>query len=116
MKKVKYQKLKSSLKAINDIYILEEEPIDYEVDKPSGFSKEVIEMVKSGGLAIPETAEFYMKKYPCVGKVLAFGDRTRYRIPIGSRVLFARHGVQRDQVEGKDYVFVREADLHAILD
>ena len=115
MKKAKYQKSKSSLKAINDIYILEEEPIDLEVDTPSGLSKDVVHAIKSSLLHLPETAEFYAKKYPCIGKVLARGDVTRYEIPIGTRVLFARHGIQRDQVDGKDYVFVRECDLHAIL-
>jgi len=111
------EKLRShGLKALNDIYILEEEPIDFEVDKPSGMTKEVVEALKTALLHIPETAEFYAKKYPCIGKVLDRGDKTRYKLELGTRVVFARGGVQRDQIEGKDYVFVREADLHAILD
>ena len=110
------QSSKSTLKAINDIYILEEEAPKPEVDKPSGFTKDVVDMVTSGKLIIPDTAQYYLNKYPCIGTVLAHGDTTRYNIPIGTRVLFARYGVQRDQIDGKDYVFVREADLHATLD
>ena len=110
------QSSKSTLRAINDIYILEEEAPRPEVDKPSGFTKDVVSMIDEGKLIIPETAEFYLNKYPCIGKVMAHGDRVRYNISIGTRVLFARYGVQRDQVYGKDYVFVREADIHAILD
>lgn len=116
MKKEKLQKLRSSLKAINDMYVLVEEAIDWEVDKASGVTKEVAQSLIEGKLVIPEMAEFYAKKYPCVGKVVAHGDRVKYIIPIGTRVVFARLGVQRDQIDGKDYVFVRECDLHAILD
>lgn len=109
------QSLKSTLKAINDIYILEEEQPRPEVDKPSGFSKDVVDMIQAGTLVIPDTAEYYLNKYPCIGKVLAHGDKVRYNIPIGTRVLFARYGVQRDQVDGNNYVFVREVDIHAIF-
>ncbi len=97
------------------MYILEEDAVDFEVDRPSGLTTDVIDMVKSGKLVLPEQAEFYAKKYPCIGKVLAFGDKARYKIPVGSKVLFARHGVQRDQVDKKNYVFVRECDIHCVL-
>ena len=117
MKKASLKKPGSTaLKALNDIYILEEEPLDYEVDTPSGLSKDVVDMVRKGLLAIPESAEFYAKKYPCIGKVISHGDGVRYAVEPGTRVLFARHGVQRDQIGGKDYVFVRECDIHAVLD
>lgn len=95
--------------------VIEEEPVDFEVDKPSGLTKDVVEMVKSGGLVLPEVAEFYAKKYPCIGKVIALGDKIKY-LNVGNRVLFARHGGLREQVDGKDYVFIREPDVHAILD
>ena len=110
------QQSKSTLRAINDIYVLEEEAPRPEVDKPSGFTKDVVESISSGKLIIPDTAEYYLNKYPCIGKVIDHGDKVRYNIPVGTKVLFARYGVQRDQVDGKNYVFVREADLHAILD
>lgn len=103
------------LKVLNDMYVIEEEPVDFEVDKPSGLTSEVVNMVKSGGLILPETAEFYAKKYPCIGKVIAHGDGTKYNLELGSRVLFARHGGLREQVDGHDYVFIRESDIHCVL-
>ena len=107
---------KAGLKVLNDICIVEEDPIDYEVDKPSGLSQEVVNMVKSGKLVIPETAEFYAKKYPCTGKLLYQGPKCKNGIPIGSRVLFARDGAIRDKINGKDYAIMREIDIHAIID
>ena len=104
------------LRALNDIYILQEEPVDFEVDKASGLTKTVVDSIKSGLIVIPEVAEFYAKKYPCVGKVITHGDKTRYNIEPGTRVLFARLGGLREQIDGKDYVFIREIDLHAVLD
>ena len=107
---------KVGLKVLNDICIVEEDPIDYEVDKPSGLSKDVVDSIKSGKLFIPETAEFYAKKYPCTGKLLYQGPKCKNGIPIGSRVLFARGGAIRDKINGKEYAIMRECDIHAILD
>lgn len=104
------------MKALNDILILEEEPVDFEVDNPSGLTKEVVKAIKGSKLVLPEQAEFYAKKYPCIGKVVASGSKCKYGIAIGARVLFARMGVMREQVNGKNYVFVRECDIHAVLD
>ncbi len=106
----------SKPRAINDMYVLEEEPVDYEVDKPSGLTSEVVDSIKSGKLIIPEIAEFYVKKYPCIGKVISFGDKSRYKIPVGSRVLFARMGGMREQVDSNNYVFIRECDIHAVIE
>lgn len=104
------------LKVLNDMVAIEEEPVDFEVDKPSGLTSDVVSMVKSGGLVLPEVAEFYAKKYPCIGKVVERGPKASHEIKIGNRVLFARHGGLREQVDGKDYVFIRSCDVHAILD
>src|SRR3990167_2752077 len=92
------------LRALNDMVIIEEEPVDFEVDKPSGLTKDVVEAIKSSLLHIPETAEFYAKKYPCVGKILTIGDKTWYKLEVGTRVVFARQGGLREQIDGKDYV------------
>ncbi len=104
------------MKALNDILVLEEEAVDFEVDNPSGLSKAVVAALKSSKLVIPEQAEYYAKKFPCIGRVLYSGSKCKYGIANGTRVLFARHGVMREQVDGKNLVFVREADLHAVLD
>ena len=110
------EKLKNhGLRALNDIVIIKEESIDFEVDTPSGLSKEVVASVRSGKLVIPESAEYYAKKYPCVGEVIAVGEKVKISISIGDRVLFERHGGVREQVDGRDYVFIRGAGIHCVL-
>jgi co-chaperonin GroES (HSP10) len=104
------------LKALNDIYIIEEDPIDWEVDAASGLTPEVMDMLKSGKLVLPDQGDYFAKKFPCTGKVLAKGDKSRYEeASVGSRVAFARLGGQRWKTSGKSYVSIREKDLHCVL-
>lgn len=102
------------LKALNDIYLIKEDPIDWEVDKNSGLTGEVVNALKSGQLFLPDIGENFAKKFPCTGKVLSKGSKCKYEIPIGSRVSYARLGVQRFKWEGEELCAVREADLHGI--
>jgi len=113
MKKVK--SAKCNLKAINDIYIVKEDPIDIAGDNASGLTKDVVKALKDKTLFTPETAEFYVNKYPCVGEIIAKGDRTRLDIRIGDRVRVAPFGCVRTSHDGKDIMFVREHDILAIV-
>lgn len=119
MKKV--TALKSNLKAskldaLNDIYIIEEDPIDWEVDPASGLTHQVIEAIKNSKLFIPDTGEWYAKKYPCKGTIISHGDRVRYKLEPGSRVLYAKLGVMRFRHKDKTLCAIREQDIHAIID
>lgn len=89
---------KFGLRALNNIVIVEE-------DKMTQYE---------GTLAIPDAYEYYAKKFPCTGYVLAAGEKTKY-VKVGDHVIFARHGVQRYEHEGKELCDIRECDIHAIL-
>ena len=97
MKKDKLSKC--GLRALNDMYIIEE-------DKMTEYQ---------GSMVIPEAYEFFAKKFPCTGHILSVGDKTKYKLPVGTHVIYARHGVQRYTHEGKELCDVRERDLHCVL-
>ena len=111
MKKVKKE---FGLRALNDVYIIKEDKIDWEVDKRSGLTTEVVAALKSSLLVLPDIGEDFARKYPCTGTVLSKGSKCKYEIPIGERVAYARLGVQRFSWEGEDVCAVREHDLHGI--
>lgn len=108
---------KSGLQAINDILIIEEDPIKLEADDRSGLTKDVIKMLERGLLVLPETAKDYANKFPFTGKVVAKGELCRnLNIKIGTRVMFPRLGGMRWEIEGKQMINIRESDLHGIFD
>lgn len=106
----------SKLKVLNDIVIVREDPIKNEIDNPSGLTADVVKMIDQGKLVIPDISEFALKKYPCTGEVINVGPKCKNGLKVGNRVLFARQGCLREKIDGKDYVIMREADIHAILD
>ena len=116
--KSKKAKLKTpSLKALNDIYIIQEDGIDFERDDASGMTPEVVAALQSKKLYVPDTAEYYAKKYPFRGVVVQKGDLCKKypEVTIGTRVMYAPLGVVRYKVDDKRYCNVRECDLHATL-
>jgi chaperonin GroES len=65
----------------------------------------------SGGILIPATAQ--MERRLSWAEVVAVGTNVR-TVEVGDRVLF--DGADRSEVEvrGRDYVLLRERDLHAV--
>ena len=102
------------LKVLNDLLAIKEDAIDFEVDTPSGMTKTVVDSLKSGLLVIPEQGEFYAKKYPCRGEVVAVGSKVKH-VEVGNKVVFARMGGMREQIDGQNYVFIREFDVFAVI-
>ncbi len=102
------------LRALNDIYIIEEEPVESSYD--TGLKPEVSTAIKEKRLFIPEAYKNFAEKYPCRGKVISKGDKTKYDVPVGSTVIYARLGVQRYQMNGRTLCDVRECDVHAVLE
>ncbi len=103
-----------TLKALNDIYIIEEEPVETVYD--TGVSAIVTEAIKSKKLFIPDAYKDFAEKYPCRGNVIAKGNKCKYDIKVGDKVVYARLGVQRYQHDGKTLCDVRECDLHGIFE
>jgi len=72
-----------------------------------------------GGIIIPDTA----KEKPQQGKIVAAGpgnvadngDRVAPEVKVGDVVLYGKYAGTEVNVEGKDYLILRESDVLAIL-
>lgn len=105
----------TGLKAINDIYIIEEDPIETSYD--TGVSAEVTEALKEGKLIIPDKYKDFAEKFPYKGVIISKGDKcVRTELKIGSRVMFPRIGPMRYEFEGKTFVNIKEQDIHGTLE
>lgn len=68
----------------------------------------------AGGLIIPDTA----KEKPLVGKVVAAGPGTSeitMEVKVGDQVLYGKYAGQEINVEGVDYLIMKQADILAII-
>ncbi len=75
------------------------------------YSREDGERRSTGGIVIPATAQ--VAKRLSWGEVLAVGNHVRAIKP-GDRVLFSPEDQFEVELQGKDYVILRERDIHAI--
>ena len=74
----------------------------------------------AGGIVLPETA----KEKPREGKVIALGDgkllkngeRAKFQIKKGERVLFSSYGGTEVKIDGEEYLLMSEDDILAIID
>ncbi len=68
-----------------------------------------------GGLFIPDTA----KEKPLVGKVVAAGPGTAditMEVKVGDEVLYGKYAGQELNIEGTDYLIMKQSDIMAILE
>ena len=73
----------------------------------------------SGGIVLPDTA----KEKPKEGKVIALGDgklldsgeRAKFQIKVGDRVLFSSYSGTEVTVEGEEYLLMSEEDILAVI-
>jgi len=68
----------------------------------------------AGGLIIPDTA----KEKPQRGKVIAVGTGKKdepITVKVGDTVLYGKYAGTEVQVDGKDYLIMRESDIFAII-
>lgn len=73
-----------------------------------------------GGIIIPDTAH---KEKPQQGKVLAVGpgrlsesgDRLAPEVKTGDKVLFGKYSGTEVEVNGKEYMILKESDILAIV-
>jgi chaperonin GroES len=68
----------------------------------------------AGGLYIPDTA----KEKPLAGKVIAAGPGTsevKMEVKAGDNVLYGKYSGTEVNVEGVDYIIMRQSDILAII-
>ena len=68
----------------------------------------------AGGLYIPDTA----KEKPLAGKVVAVGPGTeevKMEVKVGDSVLYGKYAGTEINVEGTDYLIMRQGDILAII-
>ena len=68
----------------------------------------------AGGIIIPDTA----KEKPQRGKVIAVGEGKKdepITVKVGDSVLYGKYAGTEINIEGKDYLIMRESDIFAIL-
>ena len=68
----------------------------------------------AGGLIIPDTA----KEKPLAGKVVAVGPGTsevKMEVKVGDEVLYGKYAGTEINVDGTDYLIMRQSDILATL-
>ena len=68
----------------------------------------------AGGIIIPDTA----KEKPVRGKVIAVGNGKKdepITVKAGDTVLYGKYAGTEIQIEGKEYLIMRESDIYAII-
>ena len=68
----------------------------------------------ASGIIIPDTA----KEKPQRGKVIAVGEGKKdepITVKVGDSVLYGKYAGTEINIEGKDYLIMRESDIFAIL-
>ena len=68
----------------------------------------------AGGLFIPDTA----KEKPLAGKVVAVGPGTAevtMEVKVGDQVLYGKYSGTEINIDGKDYLIMRQNDILAII-
>lgn len=72
-----------------------------------------------GGIVLPDTAKEKPQKGEVVavgpGKLLDSGERAPMEVKVGDRIIYARYGGTEVEVEGDEYLILRESDILAIL-
>ncbi len=74
----------------------------------------------AGGIVLPESA----KEKPREGKVIALGDgkllksgeRAKFQVKKGERVLFSSYGGTEVKIDGDEYLLMTEDDILAVIE
>lgn len=68
----------------------------------------------ASGIIIPDTA----KEKPMKGKVIAVGAGKKdepVTVKVGDTVLYGKYAGTELQIEGKEYLIMRESDIYAVI-
>lgn len=72
------------------------------------------EQVTASGIIIPDTA----KEKPMKGKVIAVGAGKKdepVTVKVGDTVLYGKYAGTELQIDGKEYLIMRESDIYAVI-
>jgi chaperonin GroES len=73
----------------------------------------------AGGIIIPEAAKEKPKQGKILslgeGKALDSGERAKFQVKVGDRILFTSYAGSEVTVEGKDYLVMTEDDILAVV-
>ena len=74
----------------------------------------------AGGIFLPQTAKEKPQQGKVIatgpGKVLDSGERAPVKVKKGDVVIFAKYSGTEVEVNGKEYLIMRESDLLAVVD
>lgn len=77
------------------------------------------EVTTASGIVLPDTA----KEKPQEGKIVAVGSgvlkdgvRVALEVKEGDRVLFSKYAGTEIKFDGKEYLIMKESDIHAIIE
>lgn len=77
------------------------------------------EVTTASGIVLPDTA----KEKPQEGKIVAVGSgvlkdgvRVALEVKEGDRVLFSKYAGTEIKYDGKEYLIMKESDIHAIIE
>lgn len=74
----------------------------------------VAESKTASGIIIPDTA----KEKPMKGKIVAVGNGKKDEpiiVKVGDEVLYGKYAGTEIQIDGKDYLIMRESDIYAVI-
>ena len=74
----------------------------------------------AGGIVLPDTA----KEKPREGKIIAIGngkllkngERAKFQVKKGERVLFSSYGGTEVKIDGEEYLLMSEDDILAVIE
>ncbi|GJQ48866.1 Cpn10 chaperonin GroES, small subunit of GroESL [Candidatus Kuenenia stuttgartiensis] len=74
----------------------------------------------AGGILLPETAKEKPKQGTVIalgdGKLLENGERARFQVKNGDKVLFNSYGSTEVKIDGDEYLLMSEDDILAVID
>ena len=75
--------------------------------------------VTSGGVIMPDTSQEAVITGEVVavgpGQMLISGSRGHMQCKVGDTVVFLKHSARKTEIEGDEYLIIREPDLETII-
>lgn len=74
----------------------------------------------AGGILLPDTAKEKPKEGKIIalgnGKLLKSGERAKFQVKKGERVLFSSYGGTEVKIDGDEYLLMSEDDILAVIE